>query len=179
MDQLRREREGGTNMLPRETALIETILDAIPNESIKSQVTRSGSEQQTRRQLGQILARCILAEWKPELDEAPVTSAQIEDAINKWLAGARSADRREAIQERLQSENGRKFVAAVVALQTSPRLKRPRQPILWLLRAFPSPPSSRQLRSAGQAGSSAKSTATKATSRATDGSDKDSSATEP
>jgi hypothetical protein len=179
MDQLRREREGGTRMLPRETALIETILDAIPNENIKSQVTRSGLEQQTRRQVGQLLARSILAEWKLELDEAPVTSAQIEDAINKWLAGPRSADRREVIQERLQSANGRKFVAAVVALQTSPRLRKPRRPVMWLLGAFPSPPSNRQLRSGGQAGSSAKPTAAKATNRATDGSDKDSSPTEP
>jgi hypothetical protein len=179
MNQLRREREVGTKMLPRETALIETILDAIPNETIKSQITRGGLPQQIRRQLGQNLARSVLAEWKPELDEAPATPAQIEDATNKWLAGA-GAERREAMQERLQSDNGRKFFAAVVALQTNQRLRRQLQPVMWLLRAsFPSPPLNRQLRSGGQAGSSAKPAATKATSRATDGSDKGSSATEP
>ncbi len=88
MEQLRQEREAGTKMRPRETALIETILDAIPNETVKSQITRSVMPQQTRRQLGQIVARSVLAEWKPELDEAPATPAQIEETTNKWMDSA-------------------------------------------------------------------------------------------
>jgi len=174
MEQLRRDREAGTEMRPRETALVTTILEAISNETVKSQVTRGRMPQ---RQLGQALARSLLAEWKAELDESPATPAQIEDATNRWLEGA-AADRREAIQERLQTANGRKFVAGIVALQTNPRLKRQRQIILWLFRVFPSPPSNRTARSGSRAGPSGQPAAAKATNPATDDSEKDASSTD-
>lgn len=65
IEQLREEREAKTRMRPRETALVETILDAIPNEAVKKQITRNAMPLQTRRQLGQTLGRSLLAEWKP------------------------------------------------------------------------------------------------------------------
>jgi hypothetical protein len=156
--QLREEREAKTKMRPRETALVETILDAIPNEAAKNQITRSGMPAQTRRQLGQALGRSLLAEWKPELDEAVVSPAQIEELSNKWIAGV-TPERLENVQQRLQSLNGKKFVAVVIALQNSPKLKKARQPIMWLLRSFPSPAGDRGNRGAGQSGSAGKSAA--------------------
>ena len=83
------------------------------------------------------------------------------------------------MHERLQTENGRKLVAAIAALQTNPRLKRQRQVVLWLFRGMPSPPLNRQSGAAGQAGSSGQpAAAAKAINRETEGSEKDSSSTE-
>jgi hypothetical protein len=158
IEQLREERDAKTKMRPRETALVETILDAIPNEVVKSQITRSGVAAQTRRQLGQALGRSLLAEWKPELEKAVVTPAQIEDLTSKWLASV-PPERLENVQQRLQSPTGKKFVASVLALQNSPPLKKARQPVMWLLRSFPSPASNRGSRGANQPGSSGKPTA--------------------
>jgi len=143
MDQLRYEREAGTKMGPSETALINVMLDAMPNETVKSRITRNGLPREIRRQLGQIVGRSILAEWKPELDDAPATPAQIEETTNRFLAAA-TTERRVAMQERLQTENGRRFVAVVAALQTNPRLKRQRQAVGWLFRGLPAPPPNRQ-----------------------------------
>jgi hypothetical protein len=157
IEQLREEREAKTKMRPRETALVETILDAMPNEAVKNQITRSGMPAQTRRQLGQALGRSLLAEWKPELDEAVVTPAQIEELTNKWIAGV-TPERLENVQQRLQSPNGKKFAAVVIALQNSPKLKKARQPIMWLLRSFPSPAGNRGNRGTSPSGSAGKST---------------------
>jgi hypothetical protein len=158
IEQLREERDAKTKMRPRETALVETILDAIPNEAVKKQITRGGIPAQTRRQLGQALGRSLLAEWKPELEEAVVTPAQIEELTNKWLASI-TPERLENMQQRLQSPNGKKFVAAVIALQNSPKLKKARQPIMWLLRSFPNPAANRANRGASPSGSAGKSAA--------------------
>jgi hypothetical protein len=166
MEQLRRERDDGDNIRPREIALMATVIEAIPNARIKSQLNRRGLPQQTRRQLGQILGRSLLAEWKPELEAARVTPEQIDETTSRWLAHAQ-ADKREAIQQRLQTENGRTLVASLVALQTNPRLKRARQPITWLLRVFPSPPVNR-LGRGGALRPADKPSAAKATSGASD-----------
>jgi hypothetical protein len=154
MDQLRQEREAGTKMGPRETALINVILDALPNESIKSRITRGGLPREIRRQLGQIVGRSILAEWKAELDDAPATPAQIEDTTNRFLAGV-LPERREAMQERLQSENGRRLVATVATLQTNPRFKRQRQAVTWLTHGLPVPLANRQSGAPGKSATSA------------------------
>jgi hypothetical protein len=143
MDQLRHEREAGTKMGPSETALIDVMLDAMPNETVKSRITRSGLPREIRRQMGQIVGRSILAEWKPELDDAPATPTQIEETTNRFLAVA-TTERREVMQQRLQTENGRRYVALMAALQTNPRLKRQRQAVGWLLRGLPAPPANRQ-----------------------------------
>jgi hypothetical protein len=166
MEQLRREREAGTKMSPRETALVDTLLDAIPNEALKTRITSSGVPQQIRRQLGQVVGRSVLAEWKAEIDEVPATSAQIEETTNRWLAAA-PAEKRDAMQERLQSQNGRRWFAVVAALQTNPRLKRQRQAIFWLFRGMPTPPGNRP------GGAPAKPSMS-----TTEGAEKDSSSTE-
>ncbi len=109
MDQLRREREAGTKTGPRLSCqLISTIVEAIPDEALKSRITGgSGLPREMRRQLGQVLGRSILAEWKPEVDVAPATPAQIEETTDRLLAGA-ATERRENVQQRLQTENGRR-----------------------------------------------------------------------
>ena len=135
----RRGRKSG----PNETALINIMLDAMPNETVKSRITRSGLPREIRRQMGQIVGRSILAEWKPELDESPATLTQIEETTNRFLAVA-TTERREVMQQRLQTENGRRYVAVMAALQTNPRLKRQRQAVGWLLRGLPAPPANRQ-----------------------------------
>jgi hypothetical protein len=166
MEQLRRERETGTKMSFRETALVNTMLDAIPKEAIKTRITSSGVPQQIRRQLGQVVGRSVLAEWKPDLDDAPPTPAQIEDTTNRWLASV-PAERRDAMQERLQSQNGRRYFALVTALQTNPRLKKQRQAIVWLFRGMSAPQTNRP------AGTPARST-----NSATEGTEKESSSSE-
>ena len=141
MDQLRLECEAGTKMYELETTLVNAILDAVPNQAVKSRITQSGVEQQIRKMLGQTLARSIMAEWKAEIDETTTTPAQIDQSINRWL-GSSTVDK-QAIESRMQTESGRKFVAAIVALKTNPRLNRPRQVVVWLLRVFPSAPGRR------------------------------------
>jgi len=158
MEQLRRERDGGMELRSREATLIKTMINAIPNETVKSQISSAGAPLQVRRQLGQIVGRSILAEWKSELDATPATPTQIEETIKKLVA-ARRADRREAIQERLQTENGRRFAAIVAAWQTNPKLKGKGQSVFWLLGGLQLPQANRAAgvpgRTAGPASSAA------------------------
>jgi hypothetical protein len=75
------------------------------------------------------------------------------------LAGA-ATERRENVQLRLKTENGRRFIAIVAALQTNPRLKKQRQALIWLYRGLPTPTGNRPFggpnKSATSAGSAEK-----------------------
>jgi hypothetical protein len=163
MGQLRRDREAKTNMRAREAALVETILDALPNQAVKDQITRSGLPQQVRVQLGQVLGRSLLAEWEPEIRKAVVTPAEMNRAIDKWLASGVARERRDEVRQRLTTTNAKKNLATVVALQNSLHL----QPILWFLRNFPAAPSR-----GGRLGSAGKQSA-KAANRAAEDAEKE------
>ena len=142
MEQLRRDREAGTKKGVREAPLVNAIVGSIPDESIRTRLQESGGPSQVRRQLGQLLGRSVLAEWKAELDESPPTPAQIDDVTNRWLAS--NPPIREATQNWLASPNGRRFAGIVAGLQTNPRLRKQRQVILWLFRGMPVPGTGRQ-----------------------------------
>ena len=101
--------------------------------------------------------------------------AQIEETTNKWLASvdgraARDDPTAAADGERPEIRRRRRCAA------DEPAIEEARQPIMWLLRAFPSPPSNRATRSAGQAGSGETAAAKATTARPT--LEKDSSATD-
>jgi len=178
MDQLRREREAGAKIGLRENELASTMLDAIPNDAVKLQIPTGAAKQATRRQLGQIIGRSILAEWKPELDESPATAVQIEETTNRWLAST-APERRENMQKRLQSEQGRNLIAAVSTVQSSPRFRKQRPIINWLFKGLGGGLRNRLPGTAGRAGSASKQTAAaKSTDRTTEESEKDSSSTE-
>jgi hypothetical protein len=142
MQQLRRERIAGVKIAPSETALINAIIEAISNPAIKAQLTTANPtpplrrQIEIRRQLGQMLARSILAEWKDELEESPATNQQIDDATNYWLSNTKDPQKRAALQKRLQTEQGRNLVAAVAAIQFNPRFDNQKPIINWLFRGL-------------------------------------------
>jgi hypothetical protein len=139
---LRRERIAGVKIAQSETALINAIIEAISNPAIKAQLTTANPtpplrrQIEIRRQLGQMLARSILAEWKDELEESPATSQQIDDATNYWLSMTKDSQKRAALQKRLQTEQGHNLVAAVAAIQFNPRFDNQRPIINWLFRGL-------------------------------------------
>jgi hypothetical protein len=141
MQQLRRERGVGIKIGPNEMALVNTMVEAIPKPAIKAQIasadaTVPGRRQfETRRQLGQIIARSILAEWQNEIEESPATTAQVDDMTKRWVASVR-AERRAALEQRLQTEQGRNLIAAVSAIQFNPRFDKQRPVINWLFRGL-------------------------------------------
>jgi len=89
-----------------------------------------------RRQLGQVIARSILAEWKDELEESPATAQQIDDATNHWLSMTKDPQKRAALQQRLQTEQGHNLVASVAAIQFNPRFEEQKPIINWLFRGL-------------------------------------------
>jgi len=175
MEQLRRERETGTKLDPRVTVLVNTMLDAIPREAVKSQIAAGGLQVPVRRQLGQVIGRSILAEWATELKESPATAAQVEETTNRWLASAKNAEMREAMERRLQTAQGQNLVAAVSAVQANQRFRRQKQVVNWLFRGLALGPLNR-LGSAGRA--TQQSAAAKAPERATDDAEKEPSSTD-
>jgi hypothetical protein len=149
MQRLRRERGMGGQVAPSETALVATIIEAIPEPALKAQLTKANPaspprrQNEIRRQLGQVLARSILAEWKDELEESPATTQQIEDAKKYWLSMTKAPEKRAALQQRLQTEQGQNFVAAVAAIQFNPRFEKQRPVINWLFRGLSGGPLNR------------------------------------
>jgi hypothetical protein len=174
MEQLRRERKVGTKIDPRVTLLVNTMLDAIPREAVKSQITSGGSQVPVRRQLGQVIGRSILAEWASELKESPATAAQVEETTNRWLASAKSAEKRETMEKRLQTTQGQNLIAAVSAVQANPRFRRQRPVITWLFRGLALGPLNR----AGSGRAAQQSAVGKASERATDDPEKETSSTD-
>ena len=123
-------------------SLVTMMIDAIPNATIKSQFSTANPpavmrrQIEVRRQLGQVLGRSILIEWKDELEESPATDQQIQETINRWLSTARTPEKRANMQQRLQSEHGRNLVAAIAAVQFNPRFDKQRPVINWLFRGL-------------------------------------------
>ena len=94
---------------------------------------------------------------------------QIEELSTKWLASV-PPERLENVQQRLQSPNGKKSGCRRHRPAEQSEVKAMRQPIMWLLRSFPSPAGDRGNRGAGQSGSAGKSAA-KAVNHPTDDAD--------
>ena len=110
MQQLRRERGVGIKIGPNEMALVNTMVDAIPKPAIKAQLASGDATVprrpfEIRRQLGQIIGHSILAEWQNEIEESPATTAQADEMTKRWVGSVR-AERRAALEQRLQSEQG-------------------------------------------------------------------------
>jgi hypothetical protein len=142
MQQLRRERGAAMKIAPNEMGLVNTIVDAIPNPAIKAQLAMGNPpvpvrrQIEIRRQLGQLIGRSVLAEWKTELEESPATPEQIDETSKKWLASARNPERRAALEQRLQTEHGRNLIAGVAAIQFNPHFDKQRPVINWLFRGL-------------------------------------------
>jgi hypothetical protein len=144
MQQLRRERGAALKVATNEMGLVNTIVDAIPNPVVKAQFAMGNPplllrrQIEIRRQLGQIIGRSILAEWKTELEESPATAAQVEETKNRWLSTARdNPKRRAALEQRLQTEHGRNLIAAVAAIQFNPQFEKQQKPVInWLFRGL-------------------------------------------
>lgn len=143
MQQVRRERGGGAKVAANEMGLVHTIVDAISNSTIKAQVSTGNPsaplrrQNEIRRQLGQILGRSILVEWKNELEESPATQEQVEETKQKWLStSARNAQRHAILEKHLQTEQGRNLIAAVAAIQFNPRFEKQKPVMNWLFRGL-------------------------------------------
>jgi hypothetical protein len=142
MRQLQRERGAAMKIAPNEMGLVNTIVDAIPNPAIKAQLGMGNPSDplrrqiEIRRQLGQIIGRSVLAEWKTELEESPATPEQIDETSKKWVASAKNLQRRAALEQRLQTERGRNLIAAVSAIQFNPHFEKQRPVINWLFRGL-------------------------------------------
>jgi hypothetical protein len=136
MQQMRRERGGANKIASSEISLVNTIVDAIPNAAVKTQLASARRPLEVRRQLGQIIARSILAEWKPELDDSAPTTAQVDETRDKWLASVKDPQRRAALEQRLQTEQGRNLIAAVAAVQSNTHFDKQKAVINWLFRGL-------------------------------------------
>jgi hypothetical protein len=111
--------------------LIQTLLEAIPNETVKSRIEK-GAARTPRRMLGQVLSRSLATEWWDEARTVLPKPAAVDEEINRRLA-AISAPKRDQQKQQLSSRQGRRMVGFELAIDNDHELKEQLQPVyLWL-----------------------------------------------
>jgi hypothetical protein len=116
---------------------IATLIDAIPNASVKTRIqNHTGKPLAPRRILGQTLARALATEWRLEIEAAYPPPAAIDDLIASRIAAAESS-RRDAQKNLLNTPDGRRMVGVQVAIQTGEQFDELRPVFYWLWAGFP------------------------------------------
>jgi hypothetical protein len=119
--------------------LVQTLLDAIPNENLKTRI-KKGPSRTPRRMLGQMLSRSLAAEWWDEVQTALPAPAAVDEEINRRVAAipATNATKRDQQKQQLTSRQGRRMVSFELALASDDQLKELQPVYQWLKSGLPS-----------------------------------------
>jgi hypothetical protein len=109
--------------------LVQTLLDAIPNDSLKARIMKQ-SPRAPRRLLGQVMSRSLAGEWWDEIRPVLPKATVIDEEINRRLAMA--SGKRDQQKSQFSSKQGRRMIAVQLALANDDQFKELRPVFMWL-----------------------------------------------
>jgi hypothetical protein len=116
--------------------LVATLVEAIPNETIRSRILNRPPGGQRRKLLGQVLGRSLVYEWRKEIEATFPPPAAIEAEISKRLATA-SAAKRDQQKTQMNTRQGRRMVGIQILLAGNEQFKELRPVFSWLVAGLP------------------------------------------
>jgi hypothetical protein len=119
--------------------LISTLIEAVPNETIKNRIMNPARARSRRQVLGQVLSRSLVNEWWDEIRAVFPTQEAIDAEMTRRLAEAVPA-RRDSLKNQFGSKPGRRAVGSQLALATSDQFKELRPVVGWLIAGLPAKP---------------------------------------
>jgi hypothetical protein len=119
--------------------LISTLIEAVPNETVKNRIMNPPRARARRQVLGQVLSRSLVNEWSDEIRAVFPTPAAIDAEVTRRLADAAPA-RRDALKNQFGSRSGRRAVGSQLALQNNDEFKELRPVTGWLAAGLPAKP---------------------------------------
>jgi hypothetical protein len=114
-------------------ALVTTLIDAIPNQNVRSRILNQTAQRQRRRMLGQGVGRSLVNEWQSEIARAFPPQAVIDQEIAKRLVGGTTPTaKRDAQKAQLMTRQGRRMVGVQIVLRTDEQFKEFGSVYFWL-----------------------------------------------
>jgi hypothetical protein len=112
-------------------ALVSLLIDAIPNDTVRSRVLNQPAVRQRRRTLGQSLGRSLVNEWQAEIARAFPPSKVIDEELAKRIANG-TAGKRDGQKGQLTSKLGRRMVGIQMVLRSDEQFKDLGNVFFWL-----------------------------------------------
>jgi hypothetical protein len=106
-------------------ALVTLLIDAIPNDTVRSRILNQPAVRQRRRTLGQSLGRSLVNEWQSEIARAFPPAAVINEELAKRV-------KRDDQKGQLTSKLGRRMVGIQIVLRSDERFKDLGNVFFWL-----------------------------------------------
>lgn len=106
-------------------ALVSLLIDAIPNDTVRSRILNQSALRPRRRSLGQSLGRSLVDEWRSEIANAFPTPAIINEELAK-------KGKRDDPKGQLTSKQGRRIVGIQIVLRSDERFKDLGNVFFWL-----------------------------------------------
>jgi hypothetical protein len=125
-----------SNAVPEGQTLVATLIEAIPNESVKNRILNRPAGRPRRQMLGQVLGRSLAVEWQKEIEKSFPTPEAIDTEVAKRLKMAKP-DKREQQQLQMSTKQGRRMVGVQMLLVTDDQFKELRPVFFWLVGGLP------------------------------------------
>ena len=106
-------------------ALVSLLIDAIPNDTVRSRILNQSVLRPRRRSLGQSLGRSLVDEWRSEIANAFPPPAVINEELAKKGKG-------DGPKAQLNSKQGRRVVGIQIVLRTNEQFKELGNVFFWL-----------------------------------------------
>jgi len=123
--------------------LISTLIDALPNEAIKTRISNRLPGRPRRQLLGQVLGRSLVNEWRKEIEEVFPSPAAIDAEVARRLAAATPTSR-ETKRTQLGTKQGRRMVGVQMVIASDEQFRDLRPVFVWLSAGLPAKAPSRQ-----------------------------------
>jgi hypothetical protein len=112
-------------------ALVTMLIDAIPNDSIRTRILKQSAGRSQRRMLGQILSRSLAYEWQSEIARAFPSQRSIDEEVAKRLASA-TPPKRDGQKAQLTTRQGRRMIGIQMVLRSDEQFKELGSVFFWL-----------------------------------------------
>ncbi len=111
-------------------ALVTLLIDAIPNDTVRSRILNQSALRPRRRTLGQAIGRSLVNEWRFEIERAFPAPAAIDAEVAKKLASGTASKRDQKGQ--LLSKLGRRMIGIQLVLRSDEQFKELGTVYFWL-----------------------------------------------
>ncbi len=114
-------------------ALVSALIEAIPNDAVKSRITNQVMNRTPARPrlLGQVLGRSLINEWRDEIQAVFPSPAAIDAEVAKKISTATAA-KRDQQKSQLTTRQGRRLIGVQIVLRSDEQFKELAAVYFWL-----------------------------------------------